>query len=163
MEALFFLIGIPAIVVGTFAVLFGLSRVASPEWIRRIGNDPRTWTFNLWQIMAVVGVAALVLHVLSGPHNGGAFSAVLLCLIVLTWFVRAWCHEFVFLMGLRDDDLPGRNDKLIWAVVLLVFAPFGVWLFRSYRLAHWPAGKIVSPNDFEPHPETLGGTATQPA
>ena len=35
---------------------------------------------------------------------------------------------------LRDDDFPGRNGKLIWVFVLLVFA----WLFRSYRLAHLP-------------------------
>ena len=57
------------------------------------------------------------------------------------WFVRNWQKEFVFLMGLRDDDFPGRHDKLIWAIVLLAFAPIGVWIFRSYRLAHWPEPK----------------------
>jgi len=162
-EALFFLIGLPALVVGGFAVLFSLSRVASPEWIRRIGGDPRAWKFNLWHMMAAVVVAALVLHVLSGPDNGGAFSAVLLCFLVLAWFVRAWCNEFVFLMGLRDQNFPGRNDKLIWVVVLLAFAPFGVWLFRSYRLAHWPESKFVSVIDSEPDPGPEGRTATQPA
>jgi len=32
-------------------------------------------------------------------------------------------------MGLRDDDFPGRNDKLIWVLMLLVFAPVDPWLF----------------------------------
>ena len=41
-------------------------------------------------------------------------------------------------MGLRDDDFPGRHDKLIWAFLLFAFAPIAVWFFRSYRLAHWP-------------------------
>ena len=34
-------------------------------------------------------------------------------------------------MGLRDGDFPGRNDKLIWAVMLLFFAPASIWLFRG--------------------------------
>jgi hypothetical protein len=41
----------------------------------------------------------------------------------------------------RDDDFPRHPDKLIWALVLLVFAPIGDWLCRSYRLAHWPEPK----------------------
>ncbi len=62
---------------------------------------------------------------------------------VLVWFVRNWCNEFVFLMGLRDDELPGRHDKAIWAVVLLLLAPVGVWLFRSFRMARWPETQFV--------------------
>jgi hypothetical protein len=30
------------------------------------------------------------------------------------------------------------DDKFIWAVTLLFFAPVGFWLFRAYRQAHWP-------------------------
>jgi len=59
-------------------------------------------------------------------------------LIVLGLYLRTWRDEFISLMGLRDDDFPGRNDKLIWVLVLLVFAPVGAWLFPSYRLAHLP-------------------------
>ena len=44
-----------------------------------------------------------------GPE--GMFSFVLLCLGFLVWFVRNWQQEFVFLMGLRDGDFPGRHDK----------------------------------------------------
>ena len=28
-------------------------------------------------------------------------------------------------MGLRDDEFPGRHDKLIWVFVLFAFAPVG--------------------------------------
>ena len=51
---------------------------------------------------------------------------------------------FVFLMGLCDDDLPGRHDKLIWAFLLFVFAPIAIWLFRSYRPAYWPEPAVES-------------------
>jgi hypothetical protein len=112
--------------------------------------------------MAAVVVAAVVLPVLSGRDKGGAFSAVLLCFLVLAWFARAWCNEFVFLMGVRDENFPGRNDKLIWVVVLLAFAPFSVWLFRSYRLARWLESKFVPVIDSKPDPGLEGTTARQP-
>jgi hypothetical protein len=46
-------------------------------------------------------------------------------------------------MSLSDDDFPGRHDKLIWAAVLTAFAPIGVWMFRSFRHARWPAPETV--------------------
>lgn len=158
------LIVLPAIVVGGLAVLFRLSQVGSPEWVHRIGG-PRTWKFNLWHMMAAVIVAAPVLLAFeAGPTGERLFALTLLALWVLSWFVRTWCNEFVFLMGLRDDDLPGRNDKLIWSIVLVAFAPIGIWLFRSYRLAHWPGPKFVSvsysPLDPEP---ARRESAAQPA
>jgi hypothetical protein len=58
--------------------------------------------------------------------------------IILTLFLRAWRHEFLFLMGRRDDDFPGRHDKLVWVLMLTAFAPVGLWFFRTYHLAHWP-------------------------
>ena len=154
---------LPAAVVGGFALLFWLSNIGSPEWIRRIGTSPRAWKFNLWHIMVAVVVTALLLQIAAsrGPSEGG-FSIVVLALGVLAWFVRTWCNEFVFLMGLRDDDFPGRSDKLIWATLLLLFAPFSVWVFRAYRLAHWPEPKPAIHPGLDPEP-TGGRTATQPA
>ncbi len=162
MWMLFSFIVLPAMVVGGFALLFHLSNLGSPEWVRRIGNVPRAWKFNLWQIMTAVVVVALLLQASSAPPHESALSIVLLALGVLAWFVRTWCNEFVFLMGLRDDDFPGRNDKLIWAVVLLTCAPFSVWFFRSYRLAHWPQPKFVSVDYSEPDRDPEGRTAAQP-
>jgi hypothetical protein len=159
---LFPLIVLPATVIGGFALLFHLSNIGSPEWIRRVGTGPRAWKFNLWQIMTSVVVVALLLQAARAGPEQSALSIMLLALGVLAWFVRTWCNEFVFLMGLRDDDFPGRNDKLIWAVVLLAFAPFSVWFFRSYRLAHWPQPKFVSVDYSEPDQEPEGQPAAQP-
>ena len=80
-------------------------------------------------------------------------------LIVLCLYLRSWRDEFIFLMGLRDDDFAGRNDKLIWVLVLLVFAPVGVWLFRSYRLAHWPQPKRTR----EPEVGAAGAAVPSPS
>jgi hypothetical protein len=78
-------------------------------------------------------------------------------LIVLGLYLRTWRDEFIFLMGLRDDDFPGCNDKLIWVLVLVVFAPVGPWLFRSYRLAHWPQPERLR------DPQTVAVGATAPS
>jgi hypothetical protein len=162
-EFLSLLIVLPAVVVGLFAVLFGLSRVASPEWIRRIGGGAGGGKFKLWHIMAAVLASALLLHAASGPPSDDRILSVLiLALWVLAWFARAWCNEFIFLMGLRDDDFTGRNDKLIWAIVLVALAPFGLWLFRTYRLARWPGPKWVSVTYSGPESESQRGMATQP-
>ncbi len=153
MEFLFFTLVMPAMVVGFFAVLFALSRLTSFDGISRIASDVRSWKFNLWHMMAVVFAAALLFTAFSGPpREGPVLAIVLLSLAVLAWFIRVWCDEFVFLMGLRDEDFPGRNDKLIWAVVLLILPVISVWLFRSYHMAHWPESKSVTHSELDPEP-----------
>jgi hypothetical protein len=164
MEFLLVLLVLPAALVGGFALLFRLSRIGSPEWVRRIAAGPRAWRFNLWHIMAAVIATALLLLIFSAPRDEeGVLALIILCIGVLAWFMRSWCNEFVFLMSRPDEDFPGRNDKVIWAIALLAFAPVSVWLFRSFRLAHWPATKFVSVDYSELHQEPATGTATQPA
>jgi hypothetical protein len=130
-------IGMVAIVVGLPALLFWALRVISPELAR--GECPEHWRFawRPWHAGALVAVAVLVAVVLASHHEPNAFL-VLVPLVVIALFLRAWRYELLFLMGRRDDEFPGRHDKAIWAVALLAFAPVGVWFFRSYRLAHWP-------------------------
>jgi hypothetical protein len=147
-----------ALVIGFFALLFGLARLFPQERLREVGSGLRVMRYNLWHMMAVVAVAALLLFALTSGPAGAMFSSILLCLLILAWFVRAWCDQFVFLMGMGDDDFPGRHDKLIWVFLLLAFAPIAVWFFKSYRLAHWPA-----PEPARLRPEPVGPTATQPA
>jgi hypothetical protein len=152
---------LPATVVGFFALLFGLGKIFPPERLRRIGRGLKTLQFTLWHMMMVVVITALLLAAITaGPHSEGAWI-VILALLVLAWFVRVWCNQFVFLMALRDDDFPGRHDKLIWVFILFAFAPISVWFFRSYRLAHWPEPEPGSPAQL--HPEAQGGAARQPA
>ena len=154
---------LPAVAIGLIAALFGVSRILSPEGLQRLSPAFRSGRIGLSQLMAVVVAAALALMVMYSHGPGEAMlPIVLLSVWVLAWFVRNWRKEFVFLMGLKDEDLPGRHDKLIWAAVLLVLAPIGVWFFRSYRLAHWPEPKSVIQGEFGPEP--VGSAApTRPA
>ncbi len=42
-------------------------------------------------------------------------------------FLGVWIHQFTFLMSLSDHQLPGRHDKLIWALfffMIPILAPF---------------------------------------
>ena len=87
-----------------------------------------------WQIALLVVVAVLIL-----PLMPLVLTLALLAAFVL--FARAWLKEFTYLMRLSDDAFPGRNDKLIWAILLIVLAPVGTWLFQNYREAHWPEPK----------------------
>jgi hypothetical protein len=160
METLALLLVLSALVVGTLAVICGLAQVVSLEGLRRIGRRLWPFQFNLWQMMTGVAVAALVLMVFEWRYER-IVTFTLISLLVLAWFVRNWRHEFVFLMGLRDSDFPGRNDKLIWAILLVAFAPLSVWFFQSYRLAHWPEPEPAQ--EPSPHAAAEEGTATQPA
>lgn len=158
METLALLLFLPALAVGLFAAIFGLGRVLSPGGLGRISRGPWPLQWNLWQMMTGVALAALLLMIVEWGHEGYLLIAVA-SMIVLAWFVRNWREEFVFLMGLRDDEFPGRHDKLTWSVMLLLLAPVGVWSFRAYRLAHWPEPADVR----EDVAEEAGGAAAQPA
>ena len=87
-----------------------------------------------WQIALVVLVGVMFL-----PMVPLVLGVALLAAFVL--FARAWLKEFTHLMRLRDDAFPGHNDKLIWAMLLIVLPPVGAWLFQTYREAHWPEAK----------------------
>jgi hypothetical protein len=93
---------------------------------------------RIWQVAVAVASMALVLALLDHDAARSGIPQFLAVALALILFASAWLREFQFLMTLKDDDLPGRFDKPIWAFVLIGLAPFGLFLFRSYRLAHWP-------------------------
>ena len=98
-------------------------------WIRQ---------FRPWQVAAVVfGVLLIYTSLDHHAYREGYFFLLIVVGIAIA-FTVAWVREFLFLMSLRDEDLPGRFDKPIWAAVLIFLAPLGLILFRSHRLAHWP-------------------------
>ena len=101
-------------------------------WIRQ---------FRPWHVAAMV-FALLLLFAFFDSHafREGYFFLLVVAGIAIG-FTVAWVREFLFLMSLRDEDLPGRFDKPIWAAVLIFLAPLGLILFRSHRLAHWPEPK----------------------
>lgn len=88
---------------------------------------------------AILALAALLmLFIASGPRGLEFLFFPVALLALAFYFLSVWGEEFLFLMSLSDDQFPGRNDKLVWAIVLTVMAPVGLWVFRSYRQAHWP-------------------------
>jgi hypothetical protein len=121
--------------------VLGLLQIVAPQSPLHEGLLRRISRFKLWQLMGLVVICGLLFAMMT-VHSPIPFC--LIVLIVSGLFLKVWRDEFVFLMGRNDDEFPGRHDKLVWVVALLVFAPVGTWFFRSYRLAHWPepAGQL---------------------
>jgi hypothetical protein len=103
------------------------------HWLNRHPEVPR--------VLAFAGLVLLGLILISAALP--LFVAVAFVLAVL-FLVRAWLREFAFLMSVDDSAFPGRNDKLIWAVLLIVLPPVGVYLFRAHRRAYWPESDAKS-------------------
>ena len=63
--------------------------------------------------------------------------------------------KFRLLMVRRDDEFPGRSDKLAWIFALTILAPAGVWMFRSFRLARWPSTPMTTETVTEAEAEAV--------
>jgi len=100
--------------------------------LRSVWN--RVKRINLWQLMTATAVLAFLLATAGEPIIWVLFGA----FVLLVAFARAWIKQVTFLMALRDEDFPGRLDKLVWACLLVFLAPVGYWTFRAYRDSHWP-------------------------
>ena len=60
-----------------------------------------------------------------------ALPVLMLALAVL------WILQFVFLMGLQDENLPGRHDKILWVVAFLAcpfLTPLAFLLWQKVKL-----------------------------
>ncbi|MFO0960743.1 MAG: hypothetical protein U0800_25455 [Isosphaeraceae bacterium] len=123
-----------------------------PARARRVWDDVRREARDSFprpmRPMALACLAAVVGMIVL---NHGRWSSVVLALATLAFvaFGLAWLREFRYLINLTDDVFPGRNDKLIWGILLIVLPPVGVWLFRSYRMAHWPEAKAAKASGFD--------------
>lgn len=122
-----------------------LPGLVSPDRERRLQEGQQRSQFTPLQLIggALVLVATFACLVAPNPERTRLLMplTILLAIMVLVWIAFSWIGEFLYLMSLRDEDFPGRHDKLIWAVALLLFAPVGIWAFRSYRVARWPEVK----------------------
>jgi hypothetical protein len=138
------------LVVAVLALLLGLAVTVSVALgVARLIDHPAAiserfrWVFqrikriNLWHVMAAVAILALATA--EAPALWLIFGGIAL----LVAFARAWMREVTFLMSLRDEDFPGRSDKLVWVFLLVVMAPVGFWVFRSFRESRWPAPKAA--------------------
>jgi hypothetical protein len=59
--------------------------------------------------------------------------------LIVGSLARAWCREFLNLMARRDPEFPGRHDKTVWVLALVFAPPLGIWAFRTFSEARWPA------------------------
>jgi len=55
--------------------------------------------------------------------------------LLLIAFAVLWTWAFFSLMAMPDSAFKGRNDKLIWAVLMIVLLPFGVFIFHLWRFS----------------------------
>jgi hypothetical protein len=96
--------------------------------------DRLLWGLRPWHAVASIVLTCLIFAAVFARPAG--FPLVLAGLLLLVLFVRAWRHEFVALMSCPDDAFPGRNDKLVWTLLMVLIAPVGFSCFRAFRKAH---------------------------
>ncbi len=94
---------------------------------------------RLGQIAGIVAVAAWFFGLFGASHPWQAEMYLFWTVVGLVLLsCGVWKREFRLLMTRRDDEFPGRFDKLTWILLLTLAAPAGAWLYRSYRKARWP-------------------------
>ncbi len=92
-----------------------------------------------WQLALYVALGLLAIAVVLPL----ALALAVVALVVAV--VLAWVHEFVFLMRLGDEAFPGRQDKLVWAALMIVLPPIGLLAFWAFRKSHWIEDKPATP------------------
>ena len=81
--------------------------------------------------VALAGLGAMLLLAVYAP--GPFFPIALLGIAV--GLLLIWGREFVLVMQAPDDAFPGRFDKPIWALAILLVPPIGIPAFRAFRHA----------------------------
>jgi hypothetical protein len=139
MSALVLCATIVVVVFGVLAVsgliggdAFGVALLKARDHVLRV---------KVWHLMVAVAATVALFILSENPPLLGVFAA-FLTLVLFAW---AWVHEFRFLMALGDDDFPGRFDKPIWAALMVLAPPVGLWVFRSYHLSCWPEPAATKP------------------
>ena len=104
--------------------------------MRELGNQAR---------MIGIIILALIVATLVMP-----LAIAILAVGLVGLLIWAWVHEFVILMHLRDTDFPGRSDKLVWSILMILLPPIGVvafWTYRSSRTTDAPTASTKPTRD----------------
>jgi len=125
---------------GILAVLIAVPTIAYVV-ISLFEGFPR---LKLKQLLGMVAVAAWCFAPVALPPWDEAPFIFLTAVAILITFFAIWRREFRLLMLRRDDEFPGRWDKLGWFLILTLGAPAGVWFFRAFRKAQWPDSDLSS-------------------
>ena len=63
-------------------------------------------------------------------------TTIIVVLISIVLFIF-WCVQFVSLMKISDDKFPGKNDKPIWALAMLLMGFVGAFLFWLSKSSYY--------------------------
>lgn len=66
----------------------------------------------------------------------GEFIGIALVVILISYWISTFCS----LMAMPDSDFLGRNDKLIWAILVIVTFAVGASMFHLWRFCQRPVG-----------------------
>ena len=115
----------------------------------------RRGELSRWPSAAMVAMTILTPFVLflaflglieGGPSDGGRLVILLTALALGGFFVWTWLREFTGLMAMGDESFPGRHDKLIWVVLMVLIPPVGLAAFRMFRFGYWGTEKQLQPS-----------------
>ncbi len=123
-----------------------------------VGSRIRSWspTVGRWlkklrgaEWIGLVLIGVLFVYLL--PLLLGLFYWAILLAVVIA-LALFWVGEFARLMRTSETDFPGRHDRLVWIIVMVVLLPIGALAFWTFRRSHWenqsrfrPYGKPESP------------------
>ena len=104
------------------------------EATRRFADDliARAREGGGWMQIGLIALA-VVLFAAALP-----LTLAVLAIGLIGFLIWAWIHEFVILMNLRDGDFPGRFDKLVWSILMVLLPPIGLAAFWTYRRSRTP-------------------------
>lgn len=63
----------------------------------------------------------------------GYLIPALLLTVLILGYLYLWITQFVQLMVFSDSDFPGRNDKILWVIIYIVFSPLAPFLFMWWK------------------------------
>ena len=131
MMPMFLILLVPIAAAVLLAITAGpVARIPRSDILRRLGSVI-LWSSFVWAVLVML-LAAFT------PADNIVRELAWLVLVgsIVALFLRAWIRELVFLMSLGDDAFPGRYDKPVWALMLLMIPPLGLIVFRRFRHAH---------------------------
>ena len=70
----------------------------------------------------------------------------LLVIVIAIFCFIFWCKQLYYLMEMTNDQFNSDNDKLIWALVILLANFIGALIFRVWRCNHLavePSGSLL--------------------
>lgn len=103
-------------------------------WINRQTARPwklRDWRIRLIHLQILVAGCAYFLAIVKAGRGQEGLLITIAALFLVGLFLRVWVREVRRLIALSDDSFRGRSGRIYWVVILIVFAPIGVWMFRS--------------------------------